>query len=70
MRQYLYNVAIAFDRLGNAIIGGDPDWTISARMDRAINSGECRLCHWVCKGLALFDDRHCAESYKWHKDKR
>ena len=70
MRRWAYNVAIALDRLVNALIGGDPDWTISARMGRAVNNGDCLLCHWLCKALSLFDNRHCHESWKWHKKRR
>lgn len=25
--QYIYNVALAFDRFGNAVLGGDPEWS-------------------------------------------
>lgn len=34
---YIKNVLIAFDRLGNTIIAGDPDETISARAGRLRN---------------------------------
>lgn len=30
MRKYLWNILIALDQLGNTILGGDPDETISS----------------------------------------
>lgn len=37
---YIYNLLVAFDQLGNAIAGGDPDSTISARVGFFANQGE------------------------------
>jgi hypothetical protein len=34
MLQYLLNILIGFDQLANAIIGGSPNDTISARLGR------------------------------------
>lgn len=34
MRRWAYNVLIAFDQLGNALSGGNPDETISSRLGR------------------------------------
>lgn len=31
LKQYIWNILIAFDQLVNAILGGDPDETISSR---------------------------------------
>jgi hypothetical protein len=69
VKQYAYNVGIAGDRLANALIGGDPEWTISARMGKAVRNGDCRLCYGICKVLAWFDHRHCYKSYKWHDNR-
>lgn len=33
--QYLYNLAVALDQLGNTLLAGDPDETISKRAGRA-----------------------------------
>lgn len=34
LKKYLYNILISIDQLGNTILGGDPDMTISARLGR------------------------------------
>lgn len=38
-RNYLYNLALAFDQFINAVLLGDPDESISGRTGRAIASG-------------------------------
>lgn len=44
IRRWLGNVAVAFDQLGNAMLGGDPDETISSRAAKAAHgSGWWRL---------------------------
>lgn len=69
MKQYAVNLGIALwalvvgiDRLGNAVLFGDPTMTISARMGRAIRAGHCRLCRPICWLLNLVDRNHCASS--------
>lgn len=34
IQQYIHNVLVAIDQLGNAVLGGCPDETISARLGR------------------------------------
>jgi hypothetical protein len=34
MKQYIWNIAIALDQLGNVLTGGVPDETISSRMGK------------------------------------
>lgn len=68
--QYVYNVALAFDRFGNALLGGDPDWTLSQRMGQAIRQDKCLGCYWICRGLALIDKRHCERVYDPDKPHR
>jgi len=34
MKQYIINVLLGIDQLGNAILGGDPDETISSRLGK------------------------------------
>lgn len=36
MKKYLYNILIGIDQLANAILGGDPDETISSRLGKHI----------------------------------
>lgn len=40
MKQYLMNVLIAIDQLGNALRGGDPDETLSAAAWRTSRNGK------------------------------
>lgn len=44
IKQYIWNVLIALDQLGNALTGGDPDETISSRAAK-------RRDHWPWKPL-------------------
>lgn len=56
---YFRNVLIALDQLGNALLGGWPDETISSRMGR---SPDCRVCNFICRLLDKIDARHCARA--------
>ena len=40
MKEYIWEVLIAADRLGNAVLGGSADDTISARCGKKINKGD------------------------------
>ena len=40
MKQYIFNLLIAFDQGVNTIFGGDPDETISSRMGKWAQNGE------------------------------
>jgi hypothetical protein len=44
--QYTKNVFIGVDQLLNAIIGGDPDETISSRLGKAHRGQYGRLLYW------------------------
>ncbi len=55
-----WNVLYGIDQLYNALLGGDPDTTISGRMGLAIEQGRCRLCRPVCWLLDRIDPGHCA----------
>jgi len=59
--QYVMNVLIAIDQLGNALIGGDPDETLSSRFGKAKRRGEW-WARPICRFLSLFDKRHCMKS--------
>lgn len=61
--QYVYNVAFALDRFANALLGGDPDWTISQRMGEAIKNDRCLVCYGLCRLLHLIDPNHCRRSH-------
>jgi len=72
IKRYLWNVLIGLDQLLNAVLGGDPDETISSRMGKQTH--RCRLCRWVCRLLGKIDNDHCLKSIEpdrgkpWTKD--
>lgn len=65
-----WNVLIAVDQLGNALLGGDPDETLSSRMGKAIRDGRCRLCRPVCWLLNRIDPGHCQNSIEADEGER
>lgn len=63
IKQYFWNVLIAFDQLINALLGGDPDETISSRMGKLIEQDKCPFCYWICTHfLHKLDPNHCQKS--------
>ena len=70
--QYARNIGLAFDRFANAILGGDPEWSLSERMGQAVREDRCAGCYWICRALSLIDQRHCRRVYdadKPHTDR-
>ena len=65
MSKYFWNVFVGFDQFVNAVLGGDPDETISSRIGKW-NRSSCRACKIVsvpvCWFLGLFDSKHCVEA--------
>ena len=66
MKQYLLNVAIALDQLGNALRGGSPDETLSAAAWRTEQKG--RLLGRIFRPLIdlmflPFEQDHCRKSF-------
>jgi len=61
-RRYLWNVLIGVDQLGNALLGGDPDETVSSRMGKILGRRKhrCRVCRLLCRLLDKIDPNHCA----------
>ncbi len=59
LKKYLFNNLLAFDRQVNALMGGDPEMTISGRMGVAISEGRCWLCYPICRALHWLDNDHC-----------
>lgn len=60
-----------YDRLWNARLGGDPDWTISGRLGEYRK--RCKACYWFCRvvldpAFRFFrgDKAHCKDTYEWH----
>lgn len=59
MARYFFNVGVALSQLGNTLLGGMPDETLSSRMGR---TPQCRVCRFICRLLDLIDPRHCADA--------
>lgn len=59
IRQYLRNIAVALDQLLNALLGGDPDETISSRAAKSLHRP-----YWALLALLLerIDRGHLARS--------
>lgn len=68
MKQYIFNLLIAFDQSINTIFGGDPDETISSRMgkwakDGANNHGLRKPIYKIANFIVnLFQKDHFAKS--------
>lgn len=54
--EWLWNVLIAIDQLGNAIAGGNPDITISARVGYFANKSQQRRFRFYWKFLETIID--------------
>jgi hypothetical protein len=60
---FVVAVLIGFDQLGNTLLGGDPDMTISTRCGLEQQHGKPSLfCRAVCAGLEVVDKNHCADA--------
>ena len=58
--QFCLNVAIALDKLGNALLLGDPNETISRRVGRVRDTGK-KWAFVVCRVLSqMFGRDHCS----------
>lgn len=56
--QYALNLLLALDKGCNAILGGDPNETLSRRLGRA-EDADVRVAGWACWCLGLLSRRHC-----------
>jgi len=60
---YGWRVLLAIDQLGNALIGGDEDETLSSRMGKAVEGKtNCWICKILCRVLNLIDTNHCQDA--------
>lgn len=57
MRKYLLNILIAIDQLGNTLLGGDPDETLSSRAAKW-HPAAAR----VINVIFFWQPNHCRES--------
>lgn len=60
--KYIKNILVALDQLGNALLGGDPDETISSRAGKCVKRGGNTSCQVLCKILNYIDRDHCSKS--------
>lgn len=60
-KDWALNVLISIDQLGNALLRGDPDETISSRAAKAEVRGKRWGC-LLCKFLDKLDPDHCKKS--------
>lgn len=60
IKRYIFNILISIDQLANAILGGDPDETISSRLGKRLNT--CAFCRFICNILHKIDYRHCQDA--------
>lgn len=63
---YLINILIALSQLGNTILGGYPDESMSARAWRTGKQGKLPgvLTRPLIDGLFWFDPDHCRKAYE------
>jgi len=54
-------IALAYDRVGNAVTGGQDTETISSRANRGTNEGNRGWC-LLCRLLDRLDPNHCSKS--------
>jgi len=57
LKKYVMNVLVSISQMANALLGGDPDETLSSRMGKKLRTS--LVAYWVCRFLSLFDKRHC-----------
>lgn len=69
-KTYVWNILIGVDQLVNAILGGDPDETLSSRMGKNIARGECKLCKIICYFLNKIDSDHCHKAIETDEGER
>lgn len=62
VKKYLYNILISIDQLVNAILGGDPNETISSRMGKHLAKKDCPFCNLLCSLLNLINKDHCVKA--------
>lgn len=67
---YLRNLIVGTNQLINAILGGDPDETVSSRLGKGERDG-CRVCRFICVLIDLVtNDRHCERYIENDRGKR
>lgn len=47
VKKYIYNILIGIDQLCNAILGGDPDETISSRLGKHVAKHDSPFANFI-----------------------
>jgi len=55
MTKYIMNIAVALSQLLNAVLGGNPKETLTARLSRS----DAWYAKLICKFLGWIDPGHC-----------
>lgn len=66
MKRWIWNILVSIDQFVNALLGGDPDETLSSRAAKA-NTWTARLLCWF---IGIFDKDHCAKNIEYDEGKR
>ena len=70
-KKWVLNVLIAIDQLFNALLGGDPDETISSRLGKAVARGcRSRLVRFLVWLLDRIDPGHTRDAVEKDEGKR
>lgn len=70
IKKYIINVLIALDQLANALLGGDPDETISSRAGRMLKLKNKPLwARILCWFLDFIDPNHCIDAVEKEEGK-
>lgn len=67
-RSYLFRVLYSIDQLANAMVGGNPDETVSSALGKKQRRG-CKLCRFICGILNIVDPNHCEKSIEEDESK-
>lgn len=69
LKEYLWGVLIGIDQLGNALLKGHPDETISSRAAKAKIKGKKWGCV-LCRFLDVLDKDHCEKSIEYDEGEK
>jgi hypothetical protein len=69
LRNYSNNVFIALSRLLNAILGGNPSLTLSARAGLRYRKGQWKQRRWLINRLFWLQRDHCELAILWDSDR-
>jgi hypothetical protein len=70
MGNYFLNILIAFDRMVNTFIGGDPDETLSSVAYRKHRDGMRFGFMMSIINTLFFNPNHCEHAYGFDRDRK